>query len=230
MAPCCIQYDKDTILKAIYNYRSISSTICWLYSVWQRYNFESNLQLDALFYDIFHGCIQYDKDTILKAIYNLYVSNRITCLAVFSMTKIQFWKQFTTNPMLDSIGLELYSVWQRYNFESNLQLLLHFIDNLLAVFSMTKIQFWKQFTTYDENYFKSERLYSVWQRYNFESNLQRKPTKGIYSMSCIQYDKDTILKAIYNPNMCKVTHHVLYSVWQRYNFESNLQPTRCLTR
>ena len=118
---CCIQYDKDTILKAIYNSLPKSILLSMLYSVWQRYNFESNLQLLAVAVVNPHSCIQYDKDTILKAIYNLLVVTGIGAAAVFSMTKIQFWKQFTTYKRGRWGDRLLYSVWQRYNFESNLQ-------------------------------------------------------------------------------------------------------------
>ena len=61
----CIQYDKDTILKAIYNTKMKTKELA-------------------------AGCIQYDKDTILKAIYNSCSEYYIGSFAVFSMTKIQF--------------------------------------------------------------------------------------------------------------------------------------------
>ena len=169
---CCIQYDKDTILKAIYNDEAREKEFGSLYSVWQRYNFESNLQQVRLECFDWFRCIQYDKDTILKAIYNLYRLGSFKGMlysvwqrynfesnlqryekdlsrsnAVFSMTKIQFWKQFTTIAMLCTTVLVLYSVWQRYNFESNLQLNDFADQQQQAVFSMTKIQFWKQFIT-----------------------------------------------------------------------------------
>ena len=147
-----------------------------------------------------------------------------TNIAVFSMTKIQFWKQFTTSPNSLQTKCGLYSVWQRYNFESNLQRFLNLNlislrciqydkDTILkaiyntksrkwlsvsAVFSMTKIQFWKQFTTRPRKWLHCNGLYSVWQRYNFESNLQLLDAVNRKIQSCIQYDKDTILKAIYN--------------------------------
>ena len=143
-----------------------------LYSVWQRYNFESNLQQMKMCEINGFCCIQYDKDTILKAIYNL--------LGLM----VSVWT--------------LYSVWQRYNFESNLQLPVYWHFATPAVFSMTKIQFWKQFTTFLSILLFTFALYSVWQRYNFESNLQLARTNGVRMNSCIQYDKDTILKAIYN--------------------------------
>ena len=41
-------------------------------------------------------------------------------------------------------------------------------------------------------------LYSICQRYNFESNLQRNDWLSHFSDGCIRYVKDTILKAIYN--------------------------------
>ena len=143
----CIQYDKDTILKAIYNSFANSLRFCSLYSVWQRYNFESNLQRQRSCVLRVSRCIQYDKDTILKAIYNMSETVILRPAAVFSMTKIQFWKQFTTGIATNG---------------------------------------------------HRRMLYSVWQRYNFESNLQPLPFDSYFAACCIQYDKDTILKAIYN--------------------------------
>ena len=61
-----------------------------LYSICQRYNFESNLQPRAnrTFYG--RSCIRYVKDTILKAIYNRRSIYLIARVAVFDMSKIQF--------------------------------------------------------------------------------------------------------------------------------------------
>ncbi len=67
-------------------------------------------------------------------------------------------------------------------------------------------------------------LYSVYQRYNFESNLQPGKVSDSQIMGCIRYIKDTILKAIYNRKTIIMYASQLYSVYQRYNFESNLQP------
>ena len=118
---CCIRYIKDTILKAIYNPLACTIHRLLLYSVYQRYNFESNLQHVKCWADLEDGCIRYIKDTILKAIYNTQA--------------------------------------------------------------------------YGE---KPQTLYSVYQRYNFESNLQHCVPPFLLIHSCIRYIKDTILKAIYN--------------------------------
>ena len=118
-----------------------------LYSICQRYNFESNLQQSMWFCTLKFRCIRYVKDTILKAIYNscIYLAKFIN--AVFDMSKIQFWKQFTT------YGSDNSCVWSciRYVKDTILKAIYnqYFFHALKknAVFDMSKIQFWKQFTT-----------------------------------------------------------------------------------
>ena len=114
------------------------------------------------------------------------------------MSKIQFWKQFTTNTEMWNRQNALYSICQRYNFESNLQQYRPRSVFKYAVFDMSKIQFWKQFTTHCGEIIISPLLYSICQRYNFESNLQHAIGKEMSERCCIRYVKDTILKAIYN--------------------------------
>ena len=86
----CIRYVKDTILKAIYNSASRGAHFIRLYSICQRYNFESNLQRVVRRIIGISRCIRYVKDTILKAIYNDLLLIYLTDLAVFDMSKIQF--------------------------------------------------------------------------------------------------------------------------------------------
>ena len=247
----------------------------WLYSICQRYNFESNLQHNIDTPQNNCSCIRYVKDTILKAIYNAKHYLPVRQKAVFDMSKIQFWKQFTTVWLTKNTTNMLYSICQRYNFESNLQHVYGRIKTILcciryvkdtilkaiynsfygnrlllcAVFDMSKIQFWKQFTTRDLLQENRVKLYSICQRYNFESNLQHIRIWIISLFCCIRYVKDTILKAIYNAReygilssfavfdmskiqfwkqfttyICASQWHIsLYSICQRYNFESNLQ-------
>ena len=61
-----------------------------LYSVYQRYNFESNLQHLVFMRGRRKCCIRYIKDTILKAIYNEVSDDVGFALAVFGISKIQF--------------------------------------------------------------------------------------------------------------------------------------------
>ncbi len=61
-----------------------------LYSICQRYNFESNLQQGRHRIKNTTSCIRYVKDTILKAIYNRSRRYGRKNGAVFDMSKIQF--------------------------------------------------------------------------------------------------------------------------------------------
>ena len=61
-----------------------------LYSICQRYNFESNLQRSLQRCLICVNCIRYVKDTILKAIYNILKREVVRIWTVFDMSKIQF--------------------------------------------------------------------------------------------------------------------------------------------
>ena len=60
-----------------------------LYSICQRYNFESNLQPRRLRIKYFFSCIRYVKDTILKAIYNISVYMLIYVIAVFDISIVK---------------------------------------------------------------------------------------------------------------------------------------------
>ena len=119
--------------------------------------------------------------------------------------------------------MALYSICQRYNFESNLQ---HHDDGnsdtrcCIRYVKDTILKAIYNITSPNIFYFP---LYSICQRYNFESNLQ--PVHGVLSLQkgCIRYVKDTILKAIYNKGFNSIIYGLLYSICQRYNFESNLQ-------
>ena len=143
----CIIWYKDTNLKAIHNrfteslptldvVLSDTKIQIWkqfttlarmtfpsstLYYLIQRYKFESNSQ--PVGQDSGQGtcCIIWYKDTNLKAIHNKPKTDYFPQLVVLSDTKIQIWKQFTTEGPWRVHGLRLYYLIQRYKFESNSQ-------------------------------------------------------------------------------------------------------------
>ena len=117
-----------------------------LYYPIQRYKFESNSQRAAVLAILSPGCIIRYKDTNLKAIHNARHHALRLC--------------------------RLYYPIQRYKFESNSQHAPFVSVLFVVVLSDTKIQIWKQFTTYDANL-------------------------G-YGGGCIIRYKDTNLKAIHN--------------------------------
>ena len=146
---------------------------------------------------------------------------------VFDMSKIQFWKQITTTQLQFLDNRPLFSICQRYNFESKSQRInprkwiimscFRYVkdtilkanhndgkainENVRVVFDMSKIQFWKQITTTSISKRNGLALFSICQRYNFESKSQPRLLCGHSPLCCFRYVKDTILKANHN-NRC----------------------------
>ena len=141
----------------------------------QRYKFESNSQQWIKQQQNDKSCCDQYKDTNLKAIHNSK-SSMLFCASVVAIsTKIQIWKQFTTLPLCYHYATKLLRSVQRYKFESNSQLRQltpaaspsccdQYKDtNLKAIHNTgwlrkwnpsvvaisTKIQIWKQFTTFN---------------------------------------------------------------------------------
>ena len=65
-----------------------------------------------------------------------------------------------------------------------------------------------------------KQLFPICQRYNFESKSQPKLSEEDIKINCFRYVKDTILKANHNLNGCSMAKNELFSICQRYNFES----------
>ena len=139
----------------------------------QRYNFESNSQHDVIGCWVDKGCYWYVKDTILKAIHNLIWSCPFSSTVVTDMSKIQFWKQFTTllialipfsrcywyvkDTILKAIHNFVNLTWKvdsscYWYVKDTILKAIHnvrtaFGRSFYVVTDMSKIQFWKQFTT-----------------------------------------------------------------------------------
>ena len=119
----------------------------------------------------------------------------------------------------------LYLICQRYKFESESQQSSIQINQIHAVFNMSKIQIWKRITTWPQRHVHTGGLYLICQRYKFESESQqavrtRLPTNAVFNMSKIQ-----IWKRITTHEMWIWIVLLLYLICQRYKFESESQPT-----
>ena len=118
----CVLYTKGTILKANHNiciiiylknrvvfyipkvrfWKQITTypisgyvknTLCFIY---QRYDFESKSQHEYNNVIAGLGCVLYTKGTILKANHNYHLQINSSCIVVFYIPKVRFWKQITT--------------------------------------------------------------------------------------------------------------------------------------
>ena len=143
----CLPYCKGTILKAIHNKTNLRDCIVMVFTVLQRYDFESNSQQDKPQGLYCYRCLPYCKGTILKAIHNWNFGNTFTERGVYRIAKVRFWKQFTTQRGSSTICSQVFTVLQRYDFECNSQHVLPIIVITSGVYPEAKVQFRKQFTS-----------------------------------------------------------------------------------
>ena len=143
-----------------------------VFTVLQRYDFESNSQQLLIRLISRRRCLPYCKGTILKAIHNSGHRRR--------------------NDRL------VFTVLQRYDFESNSQLRRGRLSIDYGVYRIAKVRFWKQFTTNHRDWPRHHAVFTVLQRYDFESNSQQVAQSVNRERRCLPYCKGTILKAIHN--------------------------------
>ena len=169
-----------------------------LLPVRQRYKNESKSQPMATVITVCCRCCQYDKDTKMKANHNCIIIICIKELVVASTTKIQKWKQITTDARMFTRSWLLLPVRQRYKNESKSQPFHIFVIGDAVVASTTKIQKWKQITTEVAKLIIAFKLLPVRQRYKNESKSQPQEREICSPFRCCQYDKDTKMKANHN--------------------------------
>ena len=193
-------------------------------------------------------CIWYFKDIYLKAIHNTIFCKYNIFFAVFDISKIFIWKQFTTISPKATQHQKLYLIFQRYLFESNSQPSSLPFSQRGAVFDISKIFIWKQFTTQWAKeascwsciwYFKDIYLKAI-HNGTRTAHLKLLAVFDISKIfiwkqfttvedyvredeSCIWYFKDIYLKAIHNRSFRHFKTLWLYLIFQRYLFESNSQ-------
>ena len=186
----CIQWFKDTNLKANHNLYSC----CFFINVavfngskiliWKQITTGSSLLLNLL------RCIQWFKDTNLKANHNSCPGLWLHPSAVFNGSKILIWKQITTLDSLYIIPISCIQWFKDTNLKANHNNWKDYETKVTAVFNGSKILIWKQITT--GCYFFNARF------------------------GCIQWFKDTNLKANHNFLLLWNYFLLLYSMVQRY--------------
>ena len=135
-------------------------------------------------------CIQWLKDTNLKANHNNKELTLISDTAVFNGSKILIWKQITTHRFFSFRPCCCIQWLKDTNLKANHNHVLPDIIVSDAVFNGSKILIWKQITTV--------------------------LVMDIVLLSCIQWLKDTNLKANHNLFTTPKQGKMLYSMAQRY--------------
>ena len=167
----------------------------------QRYKFESKSQLDKCRRLQTAGCFQWLKGTNLKANHNKDLMGTTESIAVSNGSKVQIWKQITTDGGFFTGEDLLFPMAQRYKFESKSQPGCCIPMHWSAVSNGSKVQIWKQITTHPPPFVLFLWLFPMAQRYKFESKSQRMARKPAYPYRCFQWLKGTNLKANHNAEM-----------------------------
>ena len=144
-------------------------------------------------------------------------------VVVLDTTKVQIFKQITTqNCSIGGIG-GLFQIPQRYRFSSKSQRFGEISANLAVVLDTTKVQIFKQITTVPTAELDALGLFQIPQRYRFSSKSQ--PIK--FDAPCHGVVLDTTKVQIFK----QITTHVkqaaqkllLFQIPQRYRFSSKSQ-------
>ena len=142
---------------------------------------------------------------------------------VFNGPKIQIWKQITTRLWKLNDFSMLFSMVQRYKFESKSQPLNPPCTNKSCCFQWSKDTNLKANHNAMDYPKKRKELFSMVQRYKFESKSQRMPRLSLYFGVVFNGPKIQIWKQIttvHDSIRLKIT---LFSMVQRYKFESKSQ-------
>ena len=122
----CIRYvvldtTKVQIFKQITTDLGASCTSAKLFQIPQRYRFSSKSQRDVYSYFLEDSCFRYHKGTDFQANHNSRVCLNFSLQVVLDTTKVQIFKQITTDGAGRIRNVMLFQIPQRYRFSSKSQ-------------------------------------------------------------------------------------------------------------
>ena len=170
------------------------------------------------------GCFRYHKGTDFQANHNSLLRLMLRLLVVLDTTKVQIFKQITTNCQGSFCKKRLFQIPQRYRFSSKSQPSLYktlrsvscfryhkgtdfqanhnfcvdTFNDLFVVLDTTKVQIFKQITTFDVAITAGIQLFQIPQRYRFSSKSQLAVSLRTYRNCCFRYHKGTDFQANHN--------------------------------
>ena len=173
------------------------------------------------------SCCWYHKGTNFQANHNTIAGTNIRYYVVADTTKVQIFKQITTNLLVHLNQPRLLLIPQRYkfssksqhniysgkkligccwyhkgtNFQANHNWLIRNGHSTRVVADTTKVQIFKQITTLYNDTCRDLLLLLIPQRYKFSSKSQHRNYKVYYCESCCWYHKGTNFQANHNPLM-----------------------------
>ena len=144
---CCIQWLKDTNLKANHNIMLMLRYLFLAVFNGSKILIWKQITTVSSYFSWRYGCIQWLKDTNLKANHNSVCIFLLILLAVFNGSKILIWKQITTFSRRVITLFRCIQWLKDTNLKANHNHSLLLRVDVSAVFNGSKILIWKQITT-----------------------------------------------------------------------------------
>ena len=174
-----------------------------LFQIPQRYRFSSKSQLRC--YPIKNPCccFRYHKGTDFQANHNTPEEAQSSKAVVLDTTKVQIFKQITTNLCYAFLYPLLFQIPQRYRFSSKSQPNLEEVKKQTGCFRYHKGTDFQANHNYNTLPYLLPQLFQIPQRYRFSSKSQRIRAAYNKSKSCFRYHKGTDFQANHN-NACLI--------------------------
>ena len=128
----------------------------------------------------------------------------ITRGVVLDTTKVQIFKQITTQNLQIHFQRALFQIPQRYRFSSKSQQSEGQSKCFVVVLDTTKVQIFKQITTQYDNYYTACMLFQISQRYRFSSKSQHIALSLQIITCCFRYHKGTDFQANHNYSLVDI--------------------------
>ena len=215
---------KVQIFKQITTVKAVRPMSVTLFQIPQRYRFSSKSQQLLPGVTVEESCFRYHKGTDFQANHNSVVKWSVKSRVVLDTTKVQIFKQITTDGTSKSLWHLLFQIPQRYRFSSKSQpsansapmqggcfryhkgtdfqanhnVMRNYTQLVNVVLDTTKVQIFKQITTPPRLLNNFLKLFQIPQRYRFSSKSQQGVFPPPSALCCFRYHKGTDFQANHN--------------------------------
>ena len=118
---CCLRYCKSTIFQANHNSSGVLLLSCIVVCDTAKVRFFKQITTEDVTVTLSKCCLRYCKSTIFQANHNIFFSYIIYNIVVCDTAKVRFFKQITTDGVMDVIFNMLFAILQKYDFSSKSQ-------------------------------------------------------------------------------------------------------------
>ena len=144
------------------------------------------------------SCFRYHKGTDFQANHNARFSLTLRQKVVLDTTKVQIFKQITTQVLLSRKVIRLFQIPQRYRFSSKSQHIAFRVWFIYRCFRYHKGTDFQANHNYLEANPQQRKLFQIPQRYRFSSKSQHMELVTNQAVSCFRYHKGTDFQANHN--------------------------------